>query len=60
VHILLTKADKLTRREAEQALQDASGAIADYPGDISIQLFSGLRKTGVLQAQAQIAKWMKQ
>jgi GTP-binding protein len=60
VHVLLTKADKLTRREAEQALQDASGAIADYPGDISIQLFSGLRKTGVLQAQAQIAKWMKQ
>jgi GTP-binding protein len=60
VHVLLTKADKLTRRESEQALAAAATAIAGYRNGISVQLFSGLRKTGVQQAQAEIAKWLKQ
>ena len=59
VHVLLTKSDKLTRRESDQALQAAAAEIAAYPGEISLQLFSGLRKTGVHQAQAVIARWLK-
>lgn len=59
VHVLLTKSDKLTRRESDQALKDAAAEITGYPGEISLQLFSGLRKTGVHQAQAAIAKWLK-
>jgi len=59
VHVLLTKADKLTRRESDQALKAAAAEISGYAGEISLQLFSGLRKTGVHQAQAAIAKWLK-
>lgn len=60
VHVLLTKVDKLTRREADAALRSAAAELATCPGSISHQLFSGLRKTGVQEAQAVIARSLKQ
>lgn len=60
VHVLLTKADKLTRRESDAALRSAAADLATCPGTITHQLFSGLRKTGVQEAQAVIARSLKQ
>ena len=55
VHVLLTKSDKLTRQQASNALKNATGELSRHPVEASIQLFSGLRKTGVREAQIAIA-----
>ena len=59
VHVLLTKADKLNRREAEAMLRQTREELAQYPGEKSVQVFSGTDKTGVREAQAVIARWLK-
>jgi GTP-binding protein len=55
IHVLLSKADKLSRNEAAKALQAATGALA---GRGTVQLFSALSKTGVDAAQARVAEWL--
>lgn len=60
VHILLTKADKLTRQQANAMLQQTEAALAHHPGEAAAQIFSGTSKTGVKQAQAAIARRLKQ
>lgn len=59
-HILLTKSDKLTRQQANAVLKQTESALAEFPVTTTVQIFSGLRKTGVRQAQAVIAKFLKQ
>jgi GTP-binding protein len=59
VHILLTKSDKLTRQESTVMLQRTEEELAQYPGETSAQIFSGANKTGVKQAQAVVARWLK-
>ena len=59
-HILLTKSDKLTRQQANAILKQTESALAEFPVTSTVQIFSGLRKTGVRQAQAVIAKFLKQ
>ena len=57
VHVLLTKADKLSRGAANGVLQKTRHALArDYPL-CSIQLFSALKQTGVEEARAQLLNW---
>lgn len=58
IHILLTKADKLTRQEQSKTLHAVREAIAAYGGQITAQLFSSLKKTGVEEAEAVIAEWL--
>ncbi len=60
VHVLLTKADKLTRQQATAALKDATTELARHLVESSVQIFSGLRKTGVREAQAAVVKRLKQ
>ncbi len=55
VHVLLSKADKLTRNEAAAALRSASEALA---GRASVQLFSALRGNGVEEAQDTLRAWL--
>jgi GTP-binding protein len=59
VHVLLTKADKLTRQQAELMLRQTEAELARHPGEATVQIFSGTAKTGVRQAQAAIARWLK-
>lgn len=59
VHVLLTKADKLTRQQAAAMLQQTAAELARHPGESSVQIFSGTAKTGVREAQAVIARWLK-
>lgn len=57
VHVLLTKADKLSRQEAARQLLKVSERLAaEYRGS-SVQLFSAMTKQGVDEAEAMLAKW---
>jgi GTP-binding protein len=50
-HVLLTKADKLSRGKASAALHATRRELAD---NITVQLFSALKHTGVDEARAQL------
>lgn len=58
VHALLTKADKLNRQEATQALASVRKALAEHP-NCTVQLFSSLKKTGTDELELAIADWLK-
>lgn len=55
VHVLLSKSDKLKRREGAEALRVAKAVLED---SASVQLFSALDKTGVEQAQKVLLGWL--
>jgi GTP-binding protein len=57
VHILLTKADKLSRLQAHETLRKTIKYAADYSNSISVQVFSALQKTGVEEARQKISDW---
>lgn len=57
IHCLLTKADKLTRTEQAKTLKAAREIAASMLGQISLQLFSSLKKTGVDEAEQVIGPW---
>ena len=57
VHILLTKADKLSRTEAMQILARIRKELALLAGNYSVQLFSSLKKSGVEEAERVFAGW---
>ena len=60
--VLLTKADKLNRREADQALaacQDTLGARSTEESDIGITLFSALKRRGVDDAAVLLRSWVE-
>lgn len=63
VHLLLTKADKLSRGAAGNMLQEVRRDIAknfNVEGDqeISMQLFSSLKKSGIDEAHACLDGWL--
>jgi GTP-binding protein len=58
--VLLTKADKLNRREAQQALQTAQAALAEWASeqsDVGVTLFSALKKNGVSDVAETLRAW---
>jgi GTP-binding protein len=60
IHILLSKADKLSRQEQTRTLGSVKAELATW-GDAalySVQLFSSLKKTGVEEAEAVLAGWL--
>lgn len=56
IHILLTKADKLTRSAATATLARVGKALAETP-NTTIQLFSSTARTGVDDAEAVFKGW---
>ncbi len=59
VHILLTKADKLSRNQANSTLLAVKKQLADHPIPITLQLFSALKKTGVDEARDVVCQWFE-
>ncbi|HHH35670.1 MAG TPA: YihA family ribosome biogenesis GTP-binding protein [Gammaproteobacteria bacterium] len=62
-HVLLTKADKLSRGAASAVLLQTRKALAEeFPGSeeaqLGAQLFSALKKSGVEALQARLADWL--
>lgn len=56
VHIMLTKADKLSKNAGQSVLGDVRRDVARYGGETSVQLFSGPRKMGLSDARAAVAE----
>lgn len=60
--VLLTKADKLSKKEAQAVLEAATDALAPYAGDeadIGIVLFSALNKTGIDDVATTLHAWAR-
>ena len=55
VHVLLSKADKLSRSEARQTLAAAAGTLGERA---TVQLFSAHARTGLEEAQGVLASWL--
>jgi len=58
--VLLTKADKLSKSEAKQAIDGASAVLTDYTtddSDIAVTLFSSMRRVGVEDVAEQMMAW---
>ena len=58
VHILLTKADKLSRQQATLTLNRVKSYLAEHFPHCTVQLFSSLKKQGMEEAEAVIAGWL--
>lgn len=57
VHILLTKADKLSRGNAINSVLQVRRALSHYAELVSVQQFSSLNKTGLDEVIRQINQW---
>jgi GTP-binding protein len=55
-HVLLTKSDKLNRRDATQVLKETREACADTA--VSAQLFSAHARSGLEEARAVMDRWL--
>ena len=58
IHILLSKADKLTRRQADETLRRVDHVLHANYGNCSVQLFSSPKKTGIPEAAEIIRNWL--
>jgi GTP-binding protein len=59
VHVLLTKADKLSRAAALGALHEVRQELASLAPNYSVQLFSSLAKSGIEEAEAVLGQWLE-
>ena len=59
IHVLLTKADKLSRNEGQKALFAVRKQLKDLTGDWgTVQLFSATNRIGLEQAGEIIGSWI--
>jgi GTP-binding protein len=58
-HVLLTKADKLGRGAQGQTLREIRTALAQLGPELSVQLFSAHDGSGVEEARARLAGWLR-
>ena len=57
VHILLSKADKLSRQEQATPLRKVKAELAQYGDTVSVQLFSSLKKQGMDTVEQVVQTW---
>jgi GTP-binding protein len=58
IHCLLTKSDKLTKQEQAKTLVDARKALEGLAGQVTVQMFSSLKKTGIEDVERIVGGWM--
>ncbi len=60
IHVLLTKADKLTRQQSTQTLREAQEMLKEFTdaGVLTMQLFSSLKRIGLDEAHQKIESWL--
>ena len=59
VHVLLTKVDKLNRKEQAISLERVDAALKAFSLDFSVQLFSSLKRWGVDEAHEKLDQWFE-
>lgn len=57
VHILLNKADKLSKGAAAKTLLEVKKAVANYQNAITVQGFSALKGEGIKELHAVLDRW---
>lgn len=57
VHIILNKADKLSKGAAMGVLQDVEPLLANYGPDVSVQIFSAMKNSGIKELLAVLDRW---
>ncbi len=57
-HILLTKSDKISRSNGCTTLQQVKKYLSSSPADISVQLFSALKRTGIEEVHDKLNSWL--
>jgi GTP-binding protein len=55
---LLTKADKLSQGKRSAEVLKVKKTLANFDGDIKVQAFSSLKRTGAEQADKVICDWL--
>jgi len=60
VMLLLTKADKLASGAQKQQLNMVKEAILPFQGDITVAMFSSLKRTGLDQLKRKLDEWFSQ
>jgi GTP-binding protein len=60
VHILLTKADKLSKNESNKTLHKIQKDITQFTGDISVQLFSAPKRAGLDELEKCLNGWFRE
>jgi GTP-binding protein len=58
VHVLLTKADKLSKQQATNTLRAVRAELERTYPNCTVQLFSSLKRIGLDEAEAMIGKWL--
>lgn len=58
LHVLLTKADKLSHGTASATLREVEENLRTYPNAITLQLFSALDRTGLDQVYTVLNEWL--
>ena len=58
-HVLLTKADKLSRSVAEKQLCALRSELVNWHAPFSVQLFSSLKRLGLPELVAQLDTWIE-
>lgn len=58
IHVLLTKSDKLTRSEQSATLAAVRKELAPLGEQVTVQLFSSLKKTGIEEAERIVGSWL--
>lgn len=59
IHILLTKADKLTKNSANATLFSTQKQLQKYTEHVSIQKFSAITKEGLTEIHTKLDEWFK-
>ena len=60
VHVVLTKADKLSRGPAQSALRQVQRHYELVPDLVTVQTFSSLKRQGVDELILQLNRWLFQ
>ena len=58
LHVLLTKSDKLSRGAAAAVLQQVRRELEGFGPQVTVQLFSSLKKSGVEEAERVLGGWL--
>jgi len=58
VHVVLSKADKLSRGQAHRVLKEVEAELARISSLFSAQIFSSLKTIGIEQAEALFGTWL--
>lgn len=59
VHVLLNKADKLSKSGATKTFQEVKTALTEFTNSVTLQCFSASKGVGLKELHSQLDEWLK-